>query len=276
MTRCCLWTVKSSPADRRCNRSQKNGRLQILAATSIKPPRLSNSNQQSLPQGRFHRCSTIIPGFRSDLRRSVWVTSTNPITLAPPPRCAKMPASCDVRAFSSLLLCRTHPGRRHRKIHFRALRHSRGDRGFPPFPRLGGDRAVAAWSSMAADDGFEVRPVAGIAAGSSFGHGEAGDVLELEATLVKADREAVGYDGLAKVKARRWCVSSTPSVRWCRWSISMTPRRCGPATTSSPRPGRSLSPSAAFPAMGTEKTGGTPGESAEGILRCAGTRGLFR
>ncbi|MDF1825423.1 MAG: hypothetical protein P1U68_12325 [Verrucomicrobiales bacterium] len=57
----------------------------------------------------------------------------------------------------------------------------------------------AAMSSMKAVD-FRYRPVAGIAGAVEFCGGvKPGDTLELEATLVKADEEAVGYDGLATV-----------------------------------------------------------------------------
>lgn len=57
----------------------------------------------------------------------------------------------------------------------------------------------AAMSSMKAVD-FQFRPVAGIAGAVDFCGGvRPGDTLELEATLVKADEEAVGYDGFAMV-----------------------------------------------------------------------------
>ena len=57
----------------------------------------------------------------------------------------------------------------------------------------------AAMSSMKAV-GFRFRPVAGIAGGVDFlGDVEPGDSLRLEATLVKSDEEAVGYDGVALV-----------------------------------------------------------------------------
>jgi len=57
----------------------------------------------------------------------------------------------------------------------------------------------AALSAMAAVD-FRFRPVAGIAGAVEF-HREVrpGERLHLEATLVKADEEAVGYDGVASV-----------------------------------------------------------------------------
>lgn len=61
---------------------------------------------------------------------------------------------------------------------------------------------LAAWSSMAAV-GFEVRPVAGIAGQVDFsGEVGPGDTLELEATLIKADTEAVEYDGVAMVNGK--------------------------------------------------------------------------
>ncbi len=57
----------------------------------------------------------------------------------------------------------------------------------------------AAMSSMKAVD-FKFRPVAGIAGAVEFyGKVTPGDTLELEATLVKADEEAVAYDGVASV-----------------------------------------------------------------------------
>lgn len=57
----------------------------------------------------------------------------------------------------------------------------------------------AALSAMAAVD-FRFRPVAGIAGAVAF-HREVrpGEQLRLEATLVKADEEAVGYDGVATI-----------------------------------------------------------------------------
>jgi len=57
----------------------------------------------------------------------------------------------------------------------------------------------AAMSSMAAV-GFKFRPVAGIAGEVQFcGAVKPGDSLRLEAELVKAGEEAVGYNGVAKV-----------------------------------------------------------------------------
>ncbi|MDF1858600.1 MAG: hypothetical protein P1U87_00220 [Verrucomicrobiales bacterium] len=57
----------------------------------------------------------------------------------------------------------------------------------------------AAMSSMKAVD-FQFRPVAGIAGGVDFCRPvQPGETLRLEATLVKADEEAVGYGGVATV-----------------------------------------------------------------------------
>ncbi|MEM1442261.1 MAG: hypothetical protein AAGF67_07965 [Verrucomicrobiota bacterium] len=57
----------------------------------------------------------------------------------------------------------------------------------------------AAMSSMKAVD-FQFRPVAGIAGAVEFlGQVNPGDTLELEATLMKADEEAVEYDGVARI-----------------------------------------------------------------------------
>lgn len=58
----------------------------------------------------------------------------------------------------------------------------------------------AAMSAMRAV-GFRFRPVAGIAGGVDFeGEAKPGDTLRLEATLAKADEEAVEYDGLATIE----------------------------------------------------------------------------
>ena len=57
----------------------------------------------------------------------------------------------------------------------------------------------AAMSSMAAVN-FKHRPVAGIASVVEFcGHALPGDILKLEATLTRADEEAVAYSGVAWV-----------------------------------------------------------------------------
>ncbi len=125
---------------------------------------------------------------------------------------------------------------------------------------------LAAWSSMAAT-GFEVRPVAGIAGRVEFpGSVKPGDVLELEATLVKADLEAVGYDGQARVNDEtvvRLVDTLGPMVPMVDFDDPAAMReRYELLTTTGAEP-------FAFggvPAMGTEKTGGTPGVSAEGIL----------
>ncbi|HRQ87965.1 MAG TPA: hypothetical protein PLA50_04160 [Bacteroidia bacterium] len=126
---------------------------------------------------------------------------------------------------------------------------------------------LAAWSSMAAT-GFEVRPVAGIAGRVEFlGPVQPGDVLELEAALVKADLEAVGYDGLAKVNGEpvvRLLDTLGPMVPMADFDDPEAVRaRYGRLTTTGAEP-------FAFggvPEMAAERTGGVPGETAEGILR---------
>ena len=126
---------------------------------------------------------------------------------------------------------------------------------------------LAAWSSMAAT-GFEVRPVAGIAGRVEFlGAVQPGDVLELEATLVKADLEAVGYDGIAKVNGEtvvRLLDTLGPMVPMADFDDPEAVRaRYGQLTTTGAEP-------FAFggvPEMAVERTGGTPGETAEGLLR---------
>jgi 3-hydroxymyristoyl/3-hydroxydecanoyl-(acyl carrier protein) dehydratase len=126
---------------------------------------------------------------------------------------------------------------------------------------------LAAWSSMAAT-GFEVRPVAGIAGRVEFpGTVAPGDVLELEATLVKADLEAVGYDGLARVNGEtvvRLLDTLGPMVPMADFDDPEAMRaRYGLLGSVGAEP-------FAFggvPQMGTERSGGTAGESAEGFLR---------
>ena len=134
---------------------------------------------------------------------------------------------------------------------------------------------LAAWSSMAAT-GFEVRPVAGIAGRVEFpGTVKPGDVLELEATLVKADLEAVGYDGLAKVNGEtvvRLLDTLGPMVPMVDFDDPEAMRgRYELLTTTGADP-------FAFggvPLMNTEKTGGTTGESAEGVLRVPESAAFF-
>lgn len=126
---------------------------------------------------------------------------------------------------------------------------------------------LAAWSSMAAT-GFVVRPVAGIAGRVEFpGRVAPGDVLELEATLAKADLEAVGYDGLAKVNGE-------PVVRLLDTLGPMVPMADFDEPAAMQGRYALLSSDGAepfayggIPEMGAERTGGVLGESAEGILR---------
>jgi 3-hydroxyacyl-[acyl-carrier-protein] dehydratase len=126
---------------------------------------------------------------------------------------------------------------------------------------------LAAWSSMAAT-GFEVRPVAGIAGRVEFpGSVKPGDVLELEAILVKADREAVGYDGVAKVNGEivvRLLDTLGPMVPMVDFDdpAAMLARYQLLTTT-----GAEPLAFGGVPAMATERIGGEPSATAEGILR---------
>ena len=147
--------------------------------------------------------------------------------------------------------------------------------GIADFPLSEAIGQLAAWSSMAAT-GFEVRPVAGIAGRVEFpGTVKPGDVLELEATLVKADLEAVGYDGLAKVNGEtvvRLLDTLGPMVPMVDFDDPEAMRgRYELLTTTGADP-------FAFggvPLMNTEKTGGTTGESAEGVLRVPESAAFF-
>lgn len=134
---------------------------------------------------------------------------------------------------------------------------------------------LAAWSSMAAT-GFAVRPVAGIAGRVEFpGSVKPGDVLELEATLVKADLEAVGYDGEARVGGEtvvRLADTLGPMVPMEDFDdpVLMRARYDQLATT-----GAEPFAFGGVRAMGTEKTGGSPGETSEGILRVPSAAPFF-
>jgi len=127
---------------------------------------------------------------------------------------------------------------------------------------------LAAWSSMAALD-FAHRPVAGIAGGVEFPGDvvEPGSTLQLEATLGRADDEAVGYDGVGSVDGE-------PVVRLRDCLGPMMPQedfddpeavrgRYERLTGEGAEPGAF----AGVPAIDWEKTGGEPGESAEGVFR---------
>ncbi len=134
---------------------------------------------------------------------------------------------------------------------------------------------LAAWSSMAAT-GFEVRPVAGIAGRVEFlGTVKPGDVLELEATLVKADTEAVGYDGLAKVDGEtvvRLLDTLGPMVPMADFDDPDAVRaRYGLLTTTGAEPFAY----GGVPGIAAERTGGTPGERAEGVLNVPGDGAFF-
>ncbi|MCB1204164.1 MAG: hypothetical protein KDN18_07880 [Verrucomicrobiae bacterium] len=134
---------------------------------------------------------------------------------------------------------------------------------------------LAAWSSMAAT-GFEVRPVAGIAGRVEFtGSVKPGDVLDLEATLVKADLEAVGYDGLARVNGEtvvRLLDTLGPMVPMVDFDDPAAVRARYELLTST---GAEPFAFGGVPAMNTEKTGGIPGESSEGVLRVPENAAFF-
>lgn len=123
---------------------------------------------------------------------------------------------------------------------------------------------LAAWSAMAVMD-FSVRPVAGIAGRVEFpGTVGPGDTLELEATLAKADGEAVAYDGVARVNGAvvvrlHDCLGpmvplvdfDDPGALRDRYELLSTT-------------GATPDVFGGVPPLAAEKTGGTPGETAEG------------
>ena len=123
---------------------------------------------------------------------------------------------------------------------------------------------LAAWSSMAVVD-FAVRPVAGIAGRVEFpGSVSPGDTLELEATLVKADDEAVGYDGVARVNGKEVvrlhdCLG--PMVPLVDFDDPESLRdRYRLLTTTGAIPDAF----GGVPCFAAEKTGGSSGETSEG------------
>ena len=126
---------------------------------------------------------------------------------------------------------------------------------------------LAAWSSMAAT-GFEVRPVAGIAGRVEFiGAVKPGDVLELEATLVKADLEAVGYDGLAKVNGEvvvRLLDTLGPMVPMSDFDDPGAMRNRYDLISST---GAEPLAFGGVPLLEAERTGGLSGDSVEGVFR---------
>jgi len=123
---------------------------------------------------------------------------------------------------------------------------------------------LAAWSSMAVVD-FTVRPVAGIAGRVEFpGTVAPGDTLELEATLVKADDEAVGYDGVARVNGKEVvrlhdCLG--PMVPLVDFDDPEALRERYRLLTTS---GASPDAFGGVPRFVPEKSGGSPGETSEG------------
>lgn len=125
---------------------------------------------------------------------------------------------------------------------------------------------LAAWSSMAVVD-FTVRPVAGIAGRVEFpGTTSPGDTLELEATLVKADDEAVGYDGVARVNGEEVvrlhdCLGPMVPLVDFDDPEALRERYRLLATT-----GATPDAFGGVPRFVPEKTGGTPGETSEGTF----------
>ena len=123
---------------------------------------------------------------------------------------------------------------------------------------------LAAWSSMAVVD-FAVRPVAGIAGRGEFpGTVAPGDTLELEATLVKADDEAVGYDGVARVNGKEVvrlhdCLG--PMVPLVDFDDPEAMRERYRLLTTN---GATPDAFGGVPCFVPEKTGGTSGETSEG------------
>lgn len=146
---------------------------------------------------------------------------------------------------------------------------------FPPSLVSEAIGQLAAWSAMAAT-GFEVRPVAGIAGRVEFpGRARPGDVLELEATLVKADLEAVGYDGLAAVGGEtvvRLVDTLGPMVPMADFDDPGAVRARYERLRAA---GAEPCAFGGVPEMAVERTGGTPGETAEGLLRVPAAAAFF-
>ena len=134
---------------------------------------------------------------------------------------------------------------------------------------------LAAWSSMAAV-GFEFRPVAGIAGHVEFaGVVKLGDTLELEATLVKADSEAVGYDGVARVNGEvvvrlQDCLG--PMVPLIEFDDPESLKERYRLLTSD---GAVPDAFQGVPEFFAEKTGGVPGETSEGTFHIPETAAFF-
>lgn len=134
---------------------------------------------------------------------------------------------------------------------------------------------LAAWSSMAAV-GFEFRPVAGIAGSVEFsGVVTPGDTLELEATLVKADSEAVGYDGVARVNGEvvvrlQDCLG--PMVPLIEFDDPESLKERYRLLTSD---GAVPDAFQGVPVFFAEKTGGVAGETSEGIFHIPEAAAFF-
>ncbi|MEQ1841094.1 MAG: hypothetical protein ABL994_11835, partial [Verrucomicrobiales bacterium] len=134
---------------------------------------------------------------------------------------------------------------------------------------------LAAWSSMAAV-GFEFRPVAGIAGHVEFaGVVKPGDTLELEATLVKADSEAVGYDGVARVNGEvvvrlQDCLG--PMVPLIEFDDPDSLKERYRLLTSD---GAAPDAFHGVPEFFAEKTGGVSGETSEGTFHIPETAAFF-
>lgn len=134
---------------------------------------------------------------------------------------------------------------------------------------------LAAWSSMAAV-GFEFRPVAGIAGHVEFaGVVKPGDTLELEATLVKADSEAVGYDGVARVNGEvvvrlQDCLG--PMVPLIEFDDPESLKERYRLLTSD---GAAPDAFQGVPEFFAEKTGGVPGETSEGTFHIPEAAAFF-
>ncbi len=135
---------------------------------------------------------------------------------------------------------------------------------------------LAAWSSMAAV-GFEFRPVAGIAGHVEFsGEVKPGDTLELEATLVKADSEAVGYDGVARVNGEvvvrlQDCLG--PMVPLIEFDDPESLKERYRLLTSD---GAVPDAFQGVPGFFAEKTGGVTGETSEGSFQIPEAAAFFK
>lgn len=134
----------------------------------------------------------------------------------------------------------------------------------------------AAMSSMAVVD-FQFRPVAGIAGAVEFcGEVKPGDTLQLEATLVKADEEAVGYDGVATVNGEsvvrlRDCLG--PMVPMADFDDPEAVRARYQLLSGE---GAELYAYEGVPEFDFEVTGGEPGQTIEGGFTIPEAASFFR